>query len=285
MSKNNSMTNKNDKSYKMQKKTPKDTRQLEINSIEEIMPKKSTKKGSNKKVMFENASEKDNDSGASSRTSSKMSIKTTSSRSCSDESIDKFDTLQEYANAFNFRTSDSMTIRVEVMHYVMTSKNMNRTESIFELSKYVPFDIADKIEKGIVEFAMIKNSADGSDVLDFIPRIYRAKVSDICDNIDINNKRINNQTLNSSLKDGGLDPYFVAFMSPHQLHPARWSKELEKRRNAEMADSNKKVTDIYKCRKCGDRKSTTSQMQTRSADEPMTIFVTCLTCYNTFTTQ
>ena len=37
-------------------------------------------------------------------------------------------------------------------------------------------------------------------------------------------------------------------------------------------------TDQFKCAKCGDRKTTYFQMQTRSADEPMTTFVTCVNC-------
>lgn len=39
-------------------------------------------------------------------------------------------------------------------------------------------------------------------------------------------------------------------------------------------------TDQFKCGKCGQRKCTYFQMQTRSADEPMTTFVTCVNCNN-----
>lgn len=200
----------------------------------------------------------------------------------SDDHISKFDVTSECTKMFKLRTSASTTIRTDVMLYAV--HNLGRKEAIFTISQFVPFNIADKIEQGIIEFAMIQISGEPRDVLDFLTRIYRTKVQDICVNLDMKNKRINNQTLTPSLIDGGMDPHFVAFMSPQQMHPVRWSKELEKRRVAEAADDNKKVTDIYKCRKCGDRKSTTTQMQTRSADEPMTIFVTCLTCYNTFTT-
>ena len=51
----------------------------------------------------------------------------------------------------------------------------------------------------------------------------------------------------------------------------------------EDTENNMATTDLYKCYKCGERKATSYQMQVRSADEPMTIFVTCLVCYNTFT--
>jgi transcription elongation factor S-II len=34
----------------------------------------------------------------------------------------------------------------------------------------------------------------------------------------------------------------------------------------------------FTCRKCKGEKTTNYQMQTRSADEPMTVFIACLTC-------
>lgn len=37
-------------------------------------------------------------------------------------------------------------------------------------------------------------------------------------------------------------------------------------------------TDMFRCSRCKNRKTTYSQLQTRSADEPMTTFVTCVVC-------
>ena len=48
--------------------------------------------------------------------------------------------------------------------------------------------------------------------------------------------------------------------------------------------SDKDVNKIQ-CNTCGGKEFNTSVVQSRSADEPMTIFVTCLTCYNTFRTS
>ncbi|KAJ1913911.1 transcription elongation factor TFIIS [Tieghemiomyces parasiticus] len=39
-------------------------------------------------------------------------------------------------------------------------------------------------------------------------------------------------------------------------------------------------TDMFRCGRCKSRKCTYYQMQTRSADEPMTTFVTCTNCEN-----
>ena len=43
---------------------------------------------------------------------------------------------------------------------------------------------------------------------------------------------------------------------------------------------NAASTDQFKCGKCGQRKTTYFQLQTRSADEPMTTFVQCVNCPN-----
>ena len=40
------------------------------------------------------------------------------------------------------------------------------------------------------------------------------------------------------------------------------------------------ATDTFTCRKCKKKKCSYYQMQTRSADEPMTTFVSCLSCGN-----
>ncbi|GMH19367.1 hypothetical protein Nepgr_021208 [Nepenthes gracilis] len=42
----------------------------------------------------------------------------------------------------------------------------------------------------------------------------------------------------------------------------------------------KATTDQFKCGRCKQWKCTYYQLQTRSADEPMTIFVTCVNCNN-----
>ena len=52
--------------------------------------------------------------------------------------------------------------------------------------------------------------------------------------------------------------------------------------NCDSADGREQnieaSTDTFTCRKCRSKKCTYYQMQTRSADEPMTVFVTCLDC-------
>ena len=50
----------------------------------------------------------------------------------------------------------------------------------------------------------------------------------------------------------------------------------------EDKENNIATTDTYKCKKCGERKSKITQLQIRCADEPVSTFITCVVCYNTF---
>ncbi|KAK6943278.1 Transcription factor IIS, N-terminal [Dillenia turbinata] len=50
--------------------------------------------------------------------------------------------------------------------------------------------------------------------------------------------------------------------------------------DCERGGPPKATTDQFKCGRCGQRKCTYYQLQTRSADEPMTTFVTCVNCNN-----
>ena len=63
-------------------------------------------------------------------------------------------------------------------------------------------------------------------------------------------------------------------------------KEIEKKVDEVRSDWIEKhglVTEgVYKCGKCGCKKTTQYEQQTRSADEPMTLFITCKNCKNTW---
>lgn len=60
------------------------------------------------------------------------------------------------------------------------------------------------------------------------------------------------------------------------------NKKLEEKAlfDCERGGALKATTDQFRCGRCGHRKTTYHQMQTRSADEPMTTYVTCVNCNN-----
>jgi len=87
------------------------------------------------------------------------------------------------------------------------------------------------------------------------------------------------------IADGTLKPHIVAFMPHHELSPEKWATLIEaksKRDKNKFEVNMSAATDAFTCRKCKGNKCTYYQMQTRSADEPMTTFVQCLLCSSRF---
>lgn len=69
-------------------------------------------------------------------------------------------------------------------------------------------------------------------------------------------------------------------MSSDELKEQRAKDEKESMDNAQLAHVEGTTTDLLKCGKCNKRNCTYNQLQTRSADEPMTTFVVCNECGN-----
>ncbi len=51
-------------------------------------------------------------------------------------------------------------------------------------------------------------------------------------------------------------------------------------KEATRGENKGATTDMFRCGKCKQRQCTYYQLQTRSADEPMTTFITCTNCNN-----
>jgi transcription elongation factor S-II len=83
------------------------------------------------------------------------------------------------------------------------------------------------------------------------------------------------------INDGKIQPHIVAFMTHQELSPEKWSLLIDaktKRDKNKFETTIAAATDTFTCRKCKGNQCTYYQMQTRSADEPMTTFVNCLLC-------
>jgi DNA-directed RNA polymerase subunit M/transcription elongation factor TFIIS len=83
------------------------------------------------------------------------------------------------------------------------------------------------------------------------------------------------------INDGTIKAHVVAFMTHQELSPERWSDMIEtktKRDKNKFETNMSAATDVFTCRKCRGNQCTFYQLQTRSADEQITTFVTCLLC-------
>lgn len=95
----------------------------------------------------------------------------------------------------------------------------------------------------------------------------------------------NNTDFRRRVLIGQVTPERLPDISPDEMaSDARKQENLQIKEKAlfdcERGAAPKATTDQFKCGRCGQRKTTYYQLQTRSADEPMTTFVTCVNCNN-----
>jgi DNA-directed RNA polymerase subunit M/transcription elongation factor TFIIS len=90
-----------------------------------------------------------------------------------------------------------------------------------------------------------------------------------------------NPDLVARIVSGEILPETVGGMTHHEMNPARWNDviEMKKKRDQSKYKMNMVAnTDLYKCSKCKSTRCNYTTQQIRSADEAMTVFVTCLSC-------
>ena len=93
---------------------------------------------------------------------------------------------------------------------------------------------------------------------------------------NLKNEKIVKKLFNKELKSSE-----IAFKTHMELFPEKWEskiKDKQVRLENKYFPKIEASTDNFTCGKCKSNKCTYYQLQTRSADEPMTTFVTCLNC-------
>jgi DNA-directed RNA polymerase subunit M/transcription elongation factor TFIIS len=92
---------------------------------------------------------------------------------------------------------------------------------------------------------------------------------------------VNNGELFAKYKAGEVSFREVSEMDAYQLFEERWKDcllEQQIREKRQLEGNKAMATDRFLCKRCHKRECTYYELQTRSADEPMTIFITCLNC-------
>ena len=143
---------------------------------------------------------------------------------------------------------------------------------------------ARNLEKGIFNYAL-KESANRKVVKKwdnpYFVQLYVDHLRSIYANIQ-------NNSLLELVQQEKIKAHELAFMTHQEMRPDIWKTFIEAQQKKDLAkfESNMEAsTDTFTCRKCKSKKCTYYSLQTRSADEPMTIFVTCLDCGQRFKTS
>jgi len=197
-------------------------------------------------------------------------------------------TAQMKRNTFYISNKIDYNLNIICIYIIDIDKRMRTISNPDEFRKNVSekLDVILKhtktsvnMEKGIYNYAVkeasTKKVVKKWDNPHFV-QIYVDRVRSIYFNL-------NNESLLQQLADGTIKPHVVAFMTHQELRPEKWEKLIQEKiqRDKYKYETNiEAATDTFKCRKCQSNKCTYYQMQTRSADEPMTTFVTCIDCGN-----
>lgn len=108
--------------------------------------------------------------------------------------------------------------------------------------------------------------------------------------IAFNLGNVENRRLTASVLSGEISPKRLVAMTHHEMYPEIWEDIFIKRKETEewLVAQKKRMSELqsglFVCRKCRSGDTEYVQMQTRSADEPMTNFHWCNGCGNRWRT-
>ena len=142
-------------------------------------------------------------------------------------------------------------------------------------------DIYRKIETGVYNWALecaTRNAVPKTWAHRGFRSIYCQKARSVVSNLvpDI----LGNTALIEAISAARVEPHRVAYMTPEEMHPDKWKRVLDMKTQKEQSIFQKpeSMTDQFKCSKCKKRECVYQEVQLRSCDEPVSLFITCLNC-------
>jgi len=140
--------------------------------------------------------------------------------------------------------------------------------------------ISSNLEKGVLNYSI--NVSNNKNIVKkwdngYFVIIYTERLRTVIFNLK-NNKELLKKIMNKEIK-----AHELAFMNHQEMDPERWKPLIEDKKIRDKNMYNPQIdanTDNFTCGKCKSKRCSYYQLQTRSADEPMTTFVTCIDCGN-----
>jgi transcription elongation factor S-II len=142
---------------------------------------------------------------------------------------------------------------------------------------------ASTLEKGIYNWAL-KEATNRKVVKKWDNQFFIQIYLDHLRSIFLN---LRNDKLPQMVACGEIKAHELAFMTHHEMLPEKWDELIKAksiRDKSKFEQNIEAMTDTFTCRKCRSKKCSYMQLQTRSADESMTVYVTCCECGNRWKT-
>ena len=160
-----------------------------------------------------------------------------------------------------------------------------RTNIRKKLSSFFSEDMshASNLEKGIYNWTL-KEATNRKVVKKWDNQFFIQIYIDHLRSIFLN---LRNDKLPQMVACGEIKAHELAFMTHHEMLPEKWDELIKAksiRDKSKFEQNIEAMTDTFTCRKCKSKKCSYMQLQTRSADESMTVYVTCCECGNRWKT-
>ena len=154
---------------------------------------------------------------------------------------------------------------------------LNKTLSNVKISR----QIEKSIYNSTIQYSS-ENNIKSSWENNIFKSLYISRIRSIYSNLK-DDSYLQNKNFKIKILENKIDPKIISTLTNYDIFPEVWEELIMK-----LAEKDKRkyelkpeaMTDMFKCGKCGSRSCSYYEFQTRSADEPMTQFITCLDCNN-----
>lgn len=164
-----------------------------------------------------------------------------------------------------------------VVEFYISDKDRKKTIGLLE--NHFDKQIIKTIEQGFYNYTK-QYCFNNNNYITMASAIYRDIVRNFLYNCDQNHRTI--KQIKKNISENNFNPYNLAFLRPDELDEDNWIKIILRKNTTEEKFNNLPTITWRACRECKMTQYFFYQLQTRSADEPMTTFYICKQCGKTY---
>ena len=161
-----------------------------------------------------------------------------------------------------------------------------RNNIVHKLDTYInDISLSRKFEQSIYNYVItksVKSNITRSWDNNVFKNIYIFKIIGLYNNLN-KDSYVQNKSFIDRIKSKEITPQNIMKLHLYDINPDSWKELINKKIKSDKIKNDLKpnaMTNLYKCGRCKSRECSYYEVQTRSADEPMTQFITCLNCNN-----
>ena len=125
--------------------------------------------------------------------------------------------------------------------------------------------------------AKYKNQENASVESAVFQKIYSQRVRGLIALLDENSNAFQPQLLDKLKMEGAES---IVVMKPWETSPDKWAHVIDmyQKEITGLAKKAKSTSNLFTCGKCHKKETSYYEMQSRSSDEPMTTYISCINC-------